>query len=159
MIHFINNIGDYFASNYFDEDFSKKVIDKSGYGPDAIRQLNQAMARLKPEYFKLKQKFIENHLRTKDKINLSHAFHTLVLTALGYDATHTQYDDLFSINDKSVLPVRHILYRGDEVHLMVMEMHALIKTTNEEPDGLFEQSYNVTNEDEATAKAQKYNRL
>jgi hypothetical protein len=158
MIHFIHNIGDYFASNYFDEDFSKKVIEKSGYSADAIKQLDQAMARLKPEYFKLKQKFIENHLRTKDKINLSHAFHALVLNALGYDATHTQYNDLFAINDKNVLPVRHILYRGDEVHLMVMEMHALIKTGDEEPDGLFEQSYNVANEEEAIAKAQKYHR-
>ena len=24
MIHFIQNIGEYFASNYFDEDFSKR---------------------------------------------------------------------------------------------------------------------------------------
>ncbi|AEW01070.1 plasmid-like protein [Niastella koreensis GR20-10] len=158
MIHFIHNIGDYFASNYFDEDFSRKVIGKSGYGVDAIKQFNLAIARLKPEYFKLKQKFIENHLRTKDKLNLSHAFHSLVLTALGYDAAHTQYDELFSINDKNILPVRHILYRGDQVHLMVMEMHALIKTGDEEPDGLFEQSYNVANEEEAAAKTQKYHR-
>ncbi len=158
MIHFIHNIGDYFASNYFDDDFSKKVIEKSGYGADAIIQLNQSIARVKPEYFKLKQKFIENHLRTKDKINLSHAFHTLVLNALGYDASHSQYDELFSINDRSVLPIRHILYRGDDVHLMVMEMHALIKTSEEVPDGLFEQSYNVDNEEESTAKAQKYHR-
>lgn len=158
MIHFIHNIGDYFASNYFDEDFPKKVIEKSGYSIDAVKQLEQTIARLKPEYFKLKQKFIENHLRTKDKVNLSHAFHTLVLAALGYDAIHMQYEDLFSINDKSVLPVRHILYRGDEVHLMVMEMHALIKTGDEEPEGLFEQSYNVASEDEAAAKAQKYHR-
>jgi len=158
MIHFINNIGDYFASNYFDEDFSKKVIEKSGYGVDAIRQLNQDIARLKPEYFKLKQKFVENHLRTKDKINLSHAFHSLVLNALGYDASHIQYGELFAISDKSVLPVRHILYRGDQIHLMVMEMHALIKTGDETPDGLFEQRYTTDNEEDATVKPQKYHR-
>lgn len=159
MIHFIHNIGDYFASNYFDEDFAKKVIDKSGYSTDAIKALNQNIAGLKADYFKLKQIFIENHLRVKDKINLSHAFHTKVLTALGYDAQHTQYDDLFALNDKAVLPVRHILYRGDAPHLMVLEMHAMIKTGDEEPDGLFEQSYN-TKEDEAdkTSKEQKYHR-
>lgn len=159
MIHFIHNIGDYFASNYFDEDFSKKVIEKSGYGSDAIKELSQSIAKLKPEYFKLKQKFIENHLRTKDKINLSHGFHSLMLTALGYDAGNTQYHELFPINDKNVLPVRHILYRGSEIHLMVLEMHALIKTKDQDnPDGLFEQSYNVANEEDSTAKAQKYHR-
>lgn len=159
MIHFIHNIGDYFASNYFDEDFSKKVIEKSGYGSDAIKELGQAIAKLKPEYFKLKQKFIENHLRTKDKINLSHGFHSLMLKALGYDADNTQYHELFSINDKNVLPVRHILRRGNDIHLMVLEMHALIKTKDQDnPDGLFEQSYNVANEEDTTAKAQKYHR-
>ncbi|WP_201747816.1 Eco57I restriction-modification methylase domain-containing protein [Dyadobacter flavalbus] len=159
MIHFIHNIGDYFTSNYFDEDFSKKVIEKSGYGSDAIKELGQAIAKLKPEYFKLKQKFIENHLRTKDKINLSHGFHSLMLAALGYDAANTQYHELFPINDKNVLPVRHILRRGNDIHLMVLEMHALIKTKDQDnPDGLFEQSYNVANEEDTTAKAQKYHR-
>ncbi|PSL30083.1 Eco57I restriction-modification methylase domain-containing protein [Dyadobacter jiangsuensis] len=159
MIHFIQNIGEYFASNYFDEDFSKKVIEKSGYGSDAIKELGQAIAKLKPEYFKLKQKFIENHLRTKDKINLSHGFHSLMLTALGYDAGNTQYHELFPINDKNVLPVRHILYRGSEIHLMVLEMHALIKTKDQDnPDGLFEQSYNVEHDEDIIAKAQKYHR-
>src|SRR5690554_705201 len=119
MIHFINNIGDYFASNYFDEDFSKKVIDKSGFSNDAIKDINQKINRIKPEYFKLKQRFIEDHLRTKDKINLSHQFHTKVLEALGYDAAQTNYHESFPIDDKAVLPIRHILYRGDTPHLMV----------------------------------------
>src|SRR5690606_33309122 len=40
-----------------------------------------------------------------------------------------------------------------------MEMHALIKTSDEEPDGLFEQSYNITHDPEdRTAKEQKYHR-
>ncbi|SCD22268.1 hypothetical protein PSM36_3485 [Proteiniphilum saccharofermentans] len=94
MIHFIQNIGEYFASNYFDEDFSKKVIEKSGYSSEAIREFNQQVNRLKPDYFKLKQTFVENHLRTKDKINLSHRFHTRVLNVWGYDAEQTNYDGL-----------------------------------------------------------------
>lgn len=159
MIHFINNIGDYFASNYFDENFSTKVIDKSGLSSEAIKAIDQKIGQLKSEYFKLKQRFIENHLRTKDKINLSHAFHTKVLNALGYDAEHTSYGDLFPINDKTVLPVRHMLYRGDRPHLMVMEMHAMIKTGDEEPDGLFEQSYTTGEDgDDKTTGQQKYNR-
>ncbi|SIS89817.1 hypothetical protein SAMN05421789_11057 [Kaistella chaponensis] len=159
MIHFINNIGDYFASNYFDEDFSKKVIDKSGCSSDAVKTFSQAVARIKPDYFKLKQRFIENHLRTKDKINLSHDFHTKILNALGYNAAQNNYTELYPISDKAVLPVRHILYRGTTPHLMVMEMHALIKTSDEEPDGLFEQSYNIAHDPEdRTAKEQKYHR-
>ncbi|MDR6734904.1 Eco57I restriction-modification methylase domain-containing protein [Sphingobacterium sp. 2149] len=160
MIHFLHNIGDFFASNYFDENFSKKVIEKSGFSTDAIKEINQNINQLKPEYFKLKQRFIENHLRVKDKINLSHDFHSKVLRALGYDADHTQYHDLFPINDKSVLPIRHILYRGDRPHLMVMEMHAMIKTKDEEePDGLFEQSYTSQQDgDEKSTKEQKYHR-
>lgn len=159
MIHFINNIGDYFASNYFDEDFSRKVIDKSGCSSDAVKTFSQAVARIKPDYFKLKQRFIENHLRTKDKINLSHDFHTKILNALGYNAAQNNYNELYPISDKAVLPVRHILYRGTTPHLMVMEMHALIKTSDEEPDGLFEQSYNIDHDPEdRTAKEQKYHR-
>lgn len=160
MIHFLHNIGDFFASNYFDENFGKKVIEKSGYSTDAVKDINQKINQLKPEYFKLKQRFIENHLRVKDRINLSHDFHSKVLRALGYDAEHTQYHELFPINDKSVLPIRHILYRGDRPHLMVMEMHAMIKTKDEEePDGLFEQSYTSLHDgDEKTTKEQKYHR-
>ena len=161
MIHFIHNIGEYFASNYFDENFGDKVIAKSGYSSEAIKEINQRINQLKPEYFKLKQRFIENHLRVKDKINLSHAFHTKVLNALGYDAEHTNYNELYPVNDKAVLPVRHILYRGNQPHLMVMEMHAMIKSKDEdEPDGLFQQSYNVNEEgEEKTIKEQKYHRL
>src|SRR5690554_5930975 len=160
MIHFIQNIGEYFASNYFDEDFSKKVIEKSGYSSEAIREFNQQVNRLKPDYFKLKQTFVENHLRTKDKINLSHRFHTRVLNVLGYDAEQTNYDDLFPLSERAVLPVRHILYRGEQPHLMVMEMHAMIKTRDEEePDGLFDQSYNVTENGEyQKSTTQKHHR-
>lgn len=160
MIHFIQNIGEYFASNYFDEDFSKKVIEKSGYSNEAIKEFNQQVNRLKPDYFKLKQTFVENHLRTKDKINLSHRFHTRVLNVLGYDAEQTNYDELFPLSERAVLPVRHILYRGEQPHLMVMEMHAMIKTRDEEePDGLFDQSYNVTeNGEDQKSTTQKYHR-
>lgn len=160
MIHFLHNNGDFFASNYFDENFGKKVIEKSGFSADAIKDINQKINQLKPEYFKLKQRFIENHLRVKDKINLTHDFHTKILRVLGYDAEHTQYHNLFPINDKTVLPIRHILYRGDRPHLMVMEMHAMIKTKNaEEPDGLFEQSYTHSQDGNIqTTKEQKYHR-
>ena len=120
MIKFINNIGEYFASNYFDEDFAKKVIEKSGYSRDALKEFQTGINALKNDYFALKQKFVENHLRVKDRVNLSHHFHTKVLKALGYDSVKTDYDNLYPINDDAVLPVRHILYRGDTPHMMIM---------------------------------------
>jgi len=161
MIHFINNIGDYFASNYFDDGFSKKVIEKSGYSHEAIKEINKKMAAVKPHYFKLKQQFIENHLRPKDKVNLTHGFHTKILNALGYDGHQNNYGELFPITDNTVIPVRQILYRGDKPHLMVMEMHAMIKRTAEDqPEGLFEQSYVSEEENgaEKSTKEQKYHR-
>lgn len=159
MIKFINNIGEYFASNYFDEDFAKKVMEKSGYSRDALKAFQQQVNVLKNDYFRLKQQFVENHLRVKDKINLSHRFHTKILKALGYDSARTDYDNLYFVSNDAALPVRHILYRGDKPHMMIMEMHALIKTGDEEPDGLFEQRYNVENEqEERSSREQKYHR-
>ncbi|MBK6828917.1 MAG: hypothetical protein IPG86_19605 [Chitinophagaceae bacterium] len=90
--------------------------------------------------------FIEDKLRTKDKIYESHQFHTALLNALGYDGNHPQYSNLFHLSENEVIPVRHILYRGDKVHLMIMEMQALIKEDDTDPDGLFEQRYNVEDE-------------
>lgn len=159
MIKFINNIGEYFASNYFDEDFAKKVTEKSGYSRDALKTFQQQINSLKSDYFTLKQQFVENHLREKDKINLSNRFHTKVLKALGYDSDLTDYNNLFFVSDDAALPVRHTLYRGDKPHMMIMEMRAMIKTGEEEPDGLFEQRYNVDNDqEERSSREQKYHR-
>ena len=156
MINFIDNIGEYFASNYFDDDFTKKAIDKSGYSADAMKLNGQKILALKPMYFALKQRFMENKLRVKDKVNLTNTFHTRVLSALGYDANNTNYNNLYHIDDRSALPIRHILYRGNQPHLMIMEMHALIAVGDEVPDGLFEQQY--TSEEQLGNKTQKYHR-
>lgn len=158
MIKFIDNIGDFFSSNYFDEDFLKKVHDKSGYSFDDQKELQKRISPLKDKYYKFKQNIIEGRLRTKDKIFETHQFHTLVLNALGYDGAHHQYNDLFHFSDKEVLPVRHKLYRGNKLHLLIMEMQPLIKEGEEEPDGLFEQRYNI-DEEEFESKEQRYHRI
>jgi hypothetical protein len=41
MIKFIDNIGDFFATNYFDEDFVKKVHAKSGYSAEDQKGLKR----------------------------------------------------------------------------------------------------------------------
>lgn len=157
MIKFIDNIGDFFATNYFDEDFVKKVHAKSGYSAEDQKELQKRISPLKDKYFKYKQSIIEGRLRTKDKIYETHQFHTLLLNALSYDGDHHQYNDPFHFSETEVLPVRHKLYRGDKLHMMVMEMQPLIKEGDEEPDGLFEQRYNIE-EEELQSKEQRYHR-
>jgi hypothetical protein len=157
MIKFIRNIGDYFSSNYFDEDFATKVLAKCGYGADEIKDFNKRITPVKDRFFKFKQLYIEGRLRTKDKINETHLFHTTLLNALGYDGSRTNYDNLFQLSENEAIPVRHILYRGDQPHLMIMEMQALIKEDDTDPDGLFEQRYNVEDELQSNPP-QKYHR-
>ncbi|MFD1162055.1 Eco57I restriction-modification methylase domain-containing protein [Hwangdonia seohaensis] len=157
MIKFIDNIGDFFATNYFDEDFVKKVHTKSGFSNEDQKALQKRISPLKDKYFKYKQTIIEGRLRTKDKIYETHQFHTLLLNALGYDGSNHQYNDPFHFSETEVLPVRHKLYRGDKLHMMVMEMQPLIKEGDEEPDGLFEQRYNIDDE-ELQSKEQRYHR-
>ena len=61
MIKFIENIGDFFSSNYFDEDFVKKVHDKSGYSSDDYKGLQKRISPLKDKYFKYKHVSKNNH--------------------------------------------------------------------------------------------------
>ena len=158
MNKFIQNIGDYFSSNYFDEDFTSKVISKTSYSAEDVKEFNKLISPLKDRYFRYKQLIIEGKLRTKDQIFESHHFHTALLNALGYDGTHPQYNQLFHLSEHEVIPVRHILYRGDQVHLMVMEMQTLIRQDDTDPDGLFEQRYNVE-EEILSNPPQRYHRL
>lgn len=157
MIKFLKNIGDYFSSNYFDEDFHKKVLEKSGYSTDDAKIFQKRIAGLKESFFKYKRDFLEGKLRVKDQITITHHFHTKVLNALGYEGEKVQYNKLLPLDDHNVLPVRQTLFRGKQPHLMIMEMQALITEGDNDPDGLFEQSYNVE-DDENQKPPQKYHR-
>jgi len=158
MIRFIQNIGEFFASNYFDEDFSKKVQDKSGYDWDAINEMDKRFNRIKDAYYSLKQEFMEERLRTRDEINATHKFHSKLLNALGYDGSRHEYDQLFYLSEDEVIPVRHRLYRGDKPQLFILEMQAQIKKGEEEPDGLFEQRYHSVENGDVQVKQQRYHR-
>ena len=65
MIKFIQNIGEYFSSNYFDEDFTSKVLSKTGYAAEDIKDFNKRVSPLKDKFYRFKQLFIEGKLRTK----------------------------------------------------------------------------------------------
>lgn len=135
----------------------KKVHEKSGYVAEDLKDLQKRITPLKDKYYRYKQSILEGRLRTKDKIRETHEFHTLLLNALGFDGGNPQYNDPFHFSESEVLPVRHKLYKGDKLSLLVMEMQPLIKEGDEEPDGLFEQRYSI--EDEGPhAKQQRYHR-
>jgi hypothetical protein len=157
MIRFIKNIGEYFASNYFDEEFASKVLAKTGYASNDLKEFDKRISDLKEKYYRYKQLYIEGKLRIKDRIFETHQFHSLLLKALGYDAEHTNYGQLFHLSETDVIPVRHILHRGDQPFLMIMEMQSMVREDEQEPDGLFEQSYN-TEDDSAASSAQRYHR-
>ena len=141
---FIQNVGDYFPSGYFSEDFIDKVQKASGLNADQMAELCKPYVKLRGEYEKYKNYILNNNPRVKDAIKHTHDFHTLLLRILGYDTTRP-YQQFVTINedDHSVVPVRHILTRGGNTTMLVMEMQHLIKTGEQEPAGLFEQQYNV----------------
>lgn len=149
---FIQNVGDYFPSGYFSEDFIDKVQKASGLNADQMAELCKPYVKLRGEYEKYKNYILNTHPRVKDAIKHTHDFHTLLLQILGYDTTKA-YQQFVTINenDHSVVPVRHILTRGGKTTMLVMEMQHLIKTGEQEPAGLFEQQYNVTEDGQMTS--------
>ncbi len=157
MINFIQNIAEFYPLNYFNEDFHKEVITKSGYGTDDIKTFNKKVNALKEKYYAFKGEIIEGNLRVKDKVTRAHQYHTKLLNTLGYDGDNTQYDDLVYLNEKEAIPVRQKLYRGDnQPHLFIMEMQPMISYGGESPDGLFEQRFDI--EEDRTSPPQKYHR-
>jgi hypothetical protein len=140
MLKFIENIGDYFATNYFDEDFAKKVFEKSGYATEDIKIFNKLISPLKDKYYRYKNEYITLK-RAKDRIKLTNQFHTEVLNALKYDGNVNDYDDLCILNDNEGIPVRSKLYRGDKPHLFIMEMQSIIQEGDQPAAGLFDQVY------------------
>lgn len=157
MINFIENVAEFYPLNYFNEDFHKEVIQKSGYSGDDIKAFNKKVNALKEKYYAFKGELIESKLRVKDKVTRSHRFHTLLLQVLGYTDHRVADTDFVYLNEKEAIPVRHRLYRADEQpHLYIMEMQAMIAPVDEPTDGLFEQRYDI--DEERTSPSQKYHR-
>ena len=156
---FIQNVGDYFPSGYFNEDFIDKVQKAAGRSADEMSELCRPYVRLRQDYEAYKNYIINTNPRVKDAIKHTHDFHTKLLDILGYP-TEGAYQQFISVNDEydAVVPVRHVLTHGGKTTMLVMEMQHLIKTDEREPAGLFEQRYNVEapGRTEAVSKHQQY---
>lgn len=152
---FIQNVGDYFPSGYFSDDFFDKVQKCAGISNDEVKNICSPYVRLKQEYNDYKNFIINDRPRVEDAIKKTHDFHTRLLSILGYDADHA-YQEHCVVNDEStqveMIPVRHVIRQGEQVKMLVMEMQNLIPIEEKEPVGLFEQQY----ESEERSGQQKY---
>ena len=152
---FIQNVGDYFPSGYFSDDFFDKVQKCAGVSNDEVKDICGPYVRLKQEYNDYKNFIINDRPRVEDAIKKTHDFHTRLLSILGYDTDHP-YQEHYIVNDEStpveMIPVRHVIRQGQQVKMLVMEMQNLITVEDNEPAGLFEQQY----ESEERSGQQKY---
>ena len=152
---FIQNVGDYFPSGYFSDDFFDKVQKCAGVSNDEVKDICGPYVRLKQEYNDYKNFIINDRPRVEDAIRKTHDFHTRLLSILGYDTDHP-YQEHYIVNDEStpveMIPVRHVIRQGQQVKMLVMEMQNLITVDDNEPAGLFEQQY----ESEERSGQQKY---
>ncbi len=154
---FIQNVGDYFPSGYFSDDFLEKVQKCAGVSSDEMKTLNTPFVALQKEYDDYKNFIVNMHPRTEDAIRRTHDFNTRLLRILGYDTDHA-YNEWLVVKDDAdpveVIPVRHILRQGSQTKMLVMEMQHLIRVDDQEPAGLFEQQYE--SEPDRTTPHQKY---
>lgn len=141
---FIQNVGDYFPSGYFGEDFLDKVQKCAGVSNDEIKALCKPFVALQHDYDEYKNFIINDRPRTEDAIKKTHDFHTKLLKILGYDASNAYSEHCIidaDVQPVEMIPVRHILHQGSQVKMYIMEMQNLIAIDDRQPAGLFEQQY------------------
>ena len=141
---FIQNVGDYFPSGYFSEDFIDKVQKASGVSADEMSALCSPYVQLRREYDAYKNYIVNSNPRVKDAILHTHDFNDRLLQILGYEPQGQPYK-FYAIDEEAqtVVPVRMVLSRGGQTTMLVMEMQHLIQVGDLQPSGLFEQRYNV----------------
>ena len=154
---FIQNVGEYFPSGYFGDDFLEKVQKCAGLSSEEVKTLCSPFVRLQHDYDEYKNFIINHNPRIEDAVKKTHDFNTLLLKILGYETDHA-YQEHCIVNEDSdpieMIPVRHVLRQGQQVKMFVMEMQNLIAIDDREPDGLFEQQYE--SEPDRNTKQQKY---
>ncbi len=154
---FIQNVGDYFPSGYFTDDFINKVQTCAGYSADDMKALCSPYVQIRGEYEEYKNFIINARARKEDQIKHTHDWHSTLLKKLGYETEHA-YQEAYVVKDggsdspTEIIPVRHIIRSGDQITMLIMEMQNLITVNDTEPDGLFKQQY----EDDRVSNQQRY---
>ena len=154
---FIQNVGDYFPSGYFSEDFIDKVQKASGVSADEMSALCSPYVQLRREYDAYKNYIVNSNPRVKDAILHTHDFNDRLLQLLGYEPQGQPYK-FYAIDEEAqtVVPVRMVLSRGGQTTMLVMEMQHLIQVGDLQPSGLFEQRYNVEGDEQRIRHQQYY---
>ena len=154
---FIQNVGDYFPSGYFSEDFIDKVQKASGVNADEMSALCTPYVQLRREYDAYKNYIVNSNPRVKDAILHTHDFNDRLLQILGYVPQGQPYK-FYAIDEEAqtVVPVRMVLSRGGQTTMLVMEMQHLIQVGDLQPSGLFEQRYNVEGDEQRIRHQQYY---
>lgn len=145
MLPYLQNIGDYFAANYFDNDFSKEIRAKAGYDKETEELHRKRVQSLRKVYFNYREDYQRPAARRRqDLIKKTHVWHNQLLSALGYQVEDSKGYTFVDTKDDGVVPVRKIYRRADDSpQLFLMEMRSLVPLNGEEQtEGLFEQSYN-----------------
>ena len=154
---FIQNVGEYFPSGYFGDDFLEKVQKCAGLSSEEVKALCSPFVRLQHDYDEYKNFIINHNPRIEDAVKKTHDFNTLLLKILGYETDHA-YQEHCIVNEDSdpieMIPVRHILRQGQQVKMYIMEMQNLIAINDQEPAGLFEQQYE--SEPDRNTRQQRY---
>ncbi len=151
MIKFIENIGDFYPQHFFSDDFPKKVFDKVGYvtqkkdnegkkTANHLTEINVLVSPLGQKYNRFKNDLL-NLKREEDKIKRTHEFHTEVLKVLGYVDGTPEYSSPIIINDREIVPVRYNFTKDGKPFLFVMEMKAIVREGDVEPDSIYEQKW------------------
>lgn len=154
---FIQNVGDYFPSGYFSEDFIDKVQKASGLSSDEMSDLCSPYVQLRREYDAYKNYIVNSNPRVKDAILHTHEFNDRLLNILGYEPEGKAYK-FHAIDEEAqtVVPARLVLSRGGQTTMLVMEMQHLIQVGDQQPSGLFEQRYNVEGDEQRVRHQQYY---
>jgi hypothetical protein len=151
MIRFIENIGDYYSQHFFTDDFPKKVFDKAGYvtqkkdgdgnkTANHLTEINSRISPLREKYYRFKNDLLGIQ-REKDKVKRTHDFHKELLDALGYINGTPEYNAPVFLNETEVIPVRYNYYKGARPYLFVMEMKAIVREGEKDPEGIYEQTW------------------
>ena len=93
---FIQNVGDYFPSGYFTDDFITKVQNGAGRSADDMKALCSPYVQIRGEYEEYKNFIINSRARVEDKIKHTHDWHTTLLKKLGYD-TDNPYQEPYVV--------------------------------------------------------------
>lgn len=81
---FIQNVGDYFPSGYFTDDFINKVQSCAGYSADDMKALCSPYVQIRGEYEEYKNFIINANARKEDEIKHTHDYTQIQVYFLTY---------------------------------------------------------------------------